>query len=348
MFYILPVLLLLAALPAITNKTRKEQRMFFLFVVVLTIVTGLRKVSPFPDLPNYEHYFFTGEYAVSYASTENINIGYELLNNLFHWSNSFHILLFAITVFVMYGFSKTIARYSPYLFFSLFLFAIVDFHLSCFLLRQYLAVAVCLLSIPFIIERKLVKYLLCMVVASSFHTSALAFVPMYFLYRNHIKHSYKVAVYTGFGFAILFGGTIVVLLTGFLNTYYQHYLLYEGGGSIARLLMKVYLLFIYVYVLKNKVWDRGINQTVFFMMLMSVFICVCGLSIPIFYRMRMMYSISEILGIPLIILYCKNKQQLKRLVIYSMVGLYILVLAISYRNTLLDNDLVNAFDLFWR
>ena len=348
MFYVLPIVVGIISLPSFISRNEREGRIaFILFMCALMVLTGLRKTSPFPDMVNYEVFFFTGEYYASWSTTEGVNIGYQLLNNLFHWTNSFQVFVFFVTLFIFLGFTRTIDLYSPYLFLSLFIFLIVDFHLSCFLLRQYLAVTVCLLSIPSIIDRRFVLFLVCMIVAISLHTSAVVFVPLYFLYRTDVSHPHKVWLLAGFIVASVLSGVITSIISGFLNNYYQHYLGEEGTGSLARLIMKCYLVLLYLYALKDKVWEEGINQVVFYMMLTSIVICSAGLSIPIFFRLRMVFSISEIIGIPIILKYCKDYHSFKRLIVDSMIVIYIIVLAISFNNTLIDNSITDALTFFW-
>ncbi len=350
MFYVVALIFFVASLPAIFGK-REEIRDIFPFrtvVVLLIIWTGLRKTSVFPDMPNYESFFYYGQFYITWADVESVNMGYKWLNVIFQWTtNSFQVFVFLVTLLILFCFAKTIERYSPYLFLSLLVFAIVDFPFSCFLLRQYLVVAVCLLSVPFIIQRDIVRFFLYILLAVSFHSAAVVFVPLYFLYRKEVTHSHKVWIYTGFGTATVLGGLIMAYVASLLSTYYQHYFVAESSGSMARLIMKVYFLFLYLYVLRQKVWETGINQVVLYMSLMAVFICAIGVNFSIFFRIRMIMSLSEIIGIPLIIKYSKSMSQRNIFLVDSMIIVYLAVLAISFNSALVNNSIAYVFSFFW-
>ena len=349
MFYLVAVIFFIGAMPAIFGKKEiiRDVISFRVLVIVLILWTGLRKTELFPDMINYEYFFNHGDFYLETATVDSVNIGYIMLNNIFHWTHSFQCFVFFVTLFIIFCFTKTIERYSPYLFLSFFVFSIVDFPFSCFLLRQYLSVAMCLLSVPFIIQRDLLRFSLYILAAISFHSAAIVFSPLFFLYRESVTHSHKVWIFTGFGTAIVLGGIIMAYVASLFSVYYQHYFESESGGSIARLIMKIYFLFLYIYVLKEKIWDPGINQVVLYMSLMAVFICAIGVNFSIFFRIRMLMSLSEIIGIPLIIKYSKAMIPQRVFMVNFMVLAYFALLAISFHSMLVNNSIARVFSLFW-
>lgn len=349
MFIYLPIIIGVFSLYFLNSNRKKSERNLFVFiVVVLTIVTGLRNTTIFPDMANYESYFFTREFDVFYMSTESVNIGYTWLNNIFHWTNSFQVFVFAVTVLVFLAFSRSIYEYSPFLILSLFLFILDDYPQSCFLLRQYLAMATILFSIPFIINRQLVKFLACMTIALSFHTSALVFLPVYFLYNTNVTKRSKTRLYVSLGVAALLGSAVLVFISGYMTATYSSYITSGGLGSYARLAMKAFLLFVYFYALGQNVWERGINQIVLICMFMAVIVCYLGISVFIFFRMRMYFSISEIVGIPIIIQYNRGNNPTKKFVVNMMMLAYVVMLAISYNTMIVENLPSYSFEFFWQ
>lgn len=78
----------------------------------------------------------------------------------------------------------TVARYSKMPLLSLFLYATLGFYAFAFSgVRQAWAVALCFLAIGSIRERKLVRFLTIVGLASLLHLSALVFLPAYWIYR---------------------------------------------------------------------------------------------------------------------------------------------------------------------
>lgn len=349
MFIYLPIIIGVFSLYFLNSNRKKSERNLFVFIVVLlTIITGLRNTTIFPDMANYESYFFTGEFDVRYMSTESVNIGYTWLNNIFHWTNSFQLFVFVVTVFVFFAFSKNIYEYSPFLILSLLLFVLDDYPQSCFLLRQYLAMATILFSISYITNRQLGKFLVCMTIALSFHTSALVFLPVYFLYNTNVTKRSKTRLYLLLGIVALLGGVFLMFISRYLTATYTSYITSGGLGSYARLAMKVFFLFVYFYALGQKVWENGINQIVLICMFMAVLVCYLGISVFIFFRMRMYFSISEIIGIPLIIQYNRGNDSAKKFVVNMMLLGYIVMLAISYNTMLVENLPSYSFEFFWQ
>lgn len=349
MFIYLPIIIGVFSLFFLnTNRPKSKRNLFVFTVVLLTIITGLRDPSLFPDMINYNSYFLYKEFYFSHLRVESVNIGYEWLNALFRPTGSFQLFVFSVTLLIIFCYSRTIYRYSPYLLLSLLVFILVDYPFSCFLLRQYLAMATTLLSIPFIINRQLYKFLICMAIAVSFHTTALVFIPVYLLYRTDITYSSKRSLYIFFGLGVLFGGAILPFVLRFLSVY-QHYLYVdENEGSIIRLAIKIYLLFVYLYALKDKVWENGINQIVMICMLMAILICTWGLNVLIFFRLRMFFSISEFIGIPIILEYNKRSDSFKKITVGAMLIVYIILLVISYYSFVTNETNPISYELFWK
>jgi len=68
--------------------------------------------------------------------------------------------------------------------------------------RQFLALTIIILSIDFVLRRKFLPFFLCVAIATSMHTTAIIFAPVYFLYNFQYKSSFVVvasivAIYVG-------------------------------------------------------------------------------------------------------------------------------------------------------
>ena len=127
----------------------------------------------------------------NYLITDKYEIGWCCYTKFFSSiSNDFSFIIFATAFIYLFCFWLLIKRYSKYLLFAVVLFVILRFYNSCFILRQNTAVAICLLSIPYIENRKPIKFALTIRFASLFHQSALIFSIMYFLYNVSINKKY--------------------------------------------------------------------------------------------------------------------------------------------------------------
>jgi hypothetical protein len=168
-----------------------------------------------------------------------------------------HALIYYFLVF------KSIKFLSPYPIISLFIFYSSTMGLMGSN-RQLIALAICLYSLKFILEKKRLKFLLCVLVAFFFHASALIFLVYYFLNRD-FKKTYVVSLLL---LAILIGKSSIPALVfsgiaDFLGgaTAVKAEFYNESGfsqatlsltGLIRRLLF--FIVFIVNYNLLNKKW----------------------------------------------------------------------------------------------
>lgn len=187
-------------------KLTNFQRNFcigFLYVIIV-IQIGLRWETG-TDWKSYlENFETSDDYSIVLInSLTGFEIGYGsfvfLLKKLFN-SYSFFLLIHAI---IFYAFIfRTAKKYSPYLFISILFFYATSLGVVGSN-RQLLAVAICLLSFPFVIDRKPIKFFIVIIIATLFHTTALLFGIYYFLNKNFKWY----LVFSSFLIAFIIGKT---------------------------------------------------------------------------------------------------------------------------------------------
>ncbi|MBO5480981.1 MAG: EpsG family protein [Clostridia bacterium] len=158
--------------------------------------------------------------------------GYPLLEKIFQiFSTNYQAFLMAIAVlfFVMMGIF--IYKYStqPYVSFVLFsclfysFFAITGH-------RQTIATAfVSFLGIEFIRKRKLIPFLVIVLLSSTVHKSVIGFIPFYFIYRIKINNLTLLFYWIGIIIAFIFRYQLLEFLQ--LLVGYESYQDYEGAGA---------------------------------------------------------------------------------------------------------------------
>ena len=152
--------------------------------------------------------------------------GYFLLCSLLkQFGMGFQWLLFIIALSNVTIITKALKHYTPYVVWGLFVYyALLYVTIEFSLLRQAIAAAICFYSFRYIEEKKLVKYVLLIVLAMSFHRSAIVMLPLYFLLR--IRFSNKVLVIiAGIGCLIMllqipWIKSILTVVAGFLGEEY--------------------------------------------------------------------------------------------------------------------------------
>jgi hypothetical protein len=153
--------------------------------IIIVIQIGLRWETGTDWKPYLENFETTDDYSIVLInSLTGFEIGYGtfvfFIKKLFD-SYSFFLFIHAIIFYAIVF--KIAKKYSPYFFISLLFFYATNLGVVGSN-RQLLAVVLCLLSIPFVIYRKPVKFFAIIVLASLFHTTAILFGIYYFFNKN--------------------------------------------------------------------------------------------------------------------------------------------------------------------
>ena len=185
------------------SKSQKNWLIFFLYFTIVIQIglrweTGSDWKSYLDNFQNTDDYNF-----VLFNSLFGFEIGYGtfvyVIKKIFD-SYSFFLLIHALIFY--FGIFRTTKKYSPYLFVSLLYFYATNLGMVGSN-RQLLAIVICLWGLDFVFERKLFKFLLVILVASLFHTTAFLFGIYYFLNRNFKT----VTVISFLFFSFIFGKT---------------------------------------------------------------------------------------------------------------------------------------------
>ena len=167
----------------LTNPQR-NRLLFFLYVVIV-IQIGLRWETGTDWKPYLENFETSNDYNIVLLNTlSGFEIGYGTLvffiKKIF---NNYSVFLFIHALFFYWCIFIAAKKYSPYPFIALLFFYATNLGVVGSN-RQLLAIAFCLLSLHFVLERKLFKFFVTIVIASLFHTTAFLFGIYYFLNRN--------------------------------------------------------------------------------------------------------------------------------------------------------------------
>lgn len=344
MLYYIVFVILIIALIAINSDKKVNNVLYLGAVAVLILYSGLRNAFIYPDINNY-YDFFEGQESFS---LENFGTGYTILNDICRWiTPSFQFLLIVIALFVVYCYTHIIKRYSPYIWLSLLIYIFINYYPSFFLLRQYISMAVFLYSIKYVINRKPIHYGILLLVAMSFHVTAIVTLPFYFLYG--IKKSTRNMLF------LLAGSVIVVIsfmsLEGYVemaSAYYAHYFSsLNEEPAWQRAVMKLYIFVLFLLGMRWHFYEEGINRVVFYFMLFNVIICIAAMNVSIVYRVREYFSLADFVGVPILIKTVSSYKGGRRAVMICLIVVYIALLAISFSNFVNGDNMNNAYQFYW-
>lgn len=259
---------------------------YFVFTVLIGLIlfSGLRYLNTlYSDEWIYRNeYSDIGNMDLKAIFSLNLEPGFALLNwLLYKISPQPQLLIFVCAVITNALIVSTIARFSEKFELSILLFICVGYYMTSFnIMRQYLAVSIIFWAIRYVNKGEFKKYFICVLIASTFHYSALILIPAYFIYKKRAWSKWTIlTIISCIVFAVSFGTFVNILAVMLVNTKYSTYLssLTEGyyGVNILRIfifIVPLVLLYIWRKPLKIKYpnSDHLVNLYVIGTMLMVI------------------------------------------------------------------------------
>lgn len=206
------------------KKQQVPYKPFIIFFVALALFVGLGDM-----LGGYDRYIYGDLFdnladglkvGISTSSSRlfiayHSEFGYVGLNWLIaHITNNRYIFIFCYTICMYAIIIECFKKYAKNYYLASILFMALVFFFSFTYLRQMFAAAIIGLSIKYIIERKFLRFCVILLVAFSFHNSAIIFFPMYFIANKKYSKS-KILIIMFICF--------IVGITGITSSLYDFY-----------------------------------------------------------------------------------------------------------------------------
>ena len=180
------------------NKTIVKTKHFTVFIIgfICITVSSLRFPHEGTDTYSYMLLFQAIEKTNDLFSFNN-EPGFLLFTKICSvFTSNFICYLFVVNTFLWISLYNFVCKYSSNVRYSLWLFLFLGYlDSSMCLIRQYLALAVLLYSYKYILKRNFIKFLLIVLIASTFHTTAIIFIISYFLIKINLKKN-PIIIYT--------------------------------------------------------------------------------------------------------------------------------------------------------
>jgi len=223
----------------------KSKKLFLVYVFIfLFAVSAIRAPSVGVDTNTYL-FLFDDLKGMTFSQVMQWGIyyekGYMLFNLLIQQFTMNSQFLLVITSFIIVGsFSLLIYKYSASMYLSFFLFVTLTFYYSSMnSMRQYVAMSILTFSLKFIFERRLVKFLIVLFIASLFHKTAWMFSVVYlFTFIKFTRKRALIAIVLSFAASFY----LTPLIPWFLTITHQYqvdnsYLNSDKFGSILKSLV---------------------------------------------------------------------------------------------------------------
>lgn len=188
-------------------------------------------------------------------------------------------------------------------------------------LRQCIAMSICLLAYDFIKEKKFIPFVLILILAMSFHKSALIFGFSFLLIFIKPKLNHVLVFLTALALFIAFADDISFLYDSLTGEDYSGGESFDSGGYIT---IAIYLIIIVVTLLFNKNWN---NSQLFLPLLLTVvgvsLYVIRYTSVQIYERISYYFYFYTILLLPSVISKFESKS---KVVINAVVSILSIVL----------------------
>lgn len=210
-----------------------------------------------------------------------------------------------------------------YLFITLYLF-----YSSLNITRQWIAIAIFLYALNFAFEKKLLKFLFVMVIATSFHTSAILMLPLYFILQLEVnlKNMFVVFISTliiGLNFESTLSYIAKMLPMLNVNNYIRFFnsiFATSGGGGWAYTFL-LFSVFIFMIVSKKGYDEKIVNSDKHFLLMgVATFFSLFSPFSMIFLRVQLYLMPIVLVTLPNVV-FIQN-EKVKRI-------MYILVLVLT-------------------
>lgn len=283
--------------------------------VLLFIVSAIRyKVGR--DYISYYNLFYNSKYILR------MDFGFVFLYKILNFFRLTPISIFIVTSFVINWFvylsinklskNKTLSYYI-YICGTLYFFSMNG-------IRQSIAMCIFYYSLFYIEKRDLKKYILLNLLGASIHSSALLFIPLYFVFTKKTSLKFKIIF-----LLVVYGSSNIIFphLVNMINgTKYSIYMVkdaYEVYGTFSvSSIINILLMFGYGFVDIDKIENRIYSNIHFVAAIISIFLPI----LPLANRLFIAFRYIEFISVPNLLLELKIKKSYGQMIKFAIYILY--------------------------
>ncbi|GIN73226.1 transmembrane protein EpsG [Bacillus sp. J14TS2] len=317
-YFAKPVFGTLSSVPIQLNKS-----LMFGSLFLLVIVSGLR--SNIGDTYVYKSIYETNEFTWEYILSQK-DIGFGILQMLLKKiSDDPQMMIFTTALLTNVLIVGVLAKYSRLFEISTYVYITGGlFLVSMNGIRQLLAAAIIFTGTKYLMEGKWLRYFLIVLIASTFHQSALILIPIYFIvrYKAWSKATYILLV---FSIIIVVGYEQFsdLLFTAIEDSQYGHYSeFHEGGANTVRVVVDAVPLLI-AFLGRDKLREIfPSSDYIVNMALIGFVFMIISTQNWIFARFSIYFSLYQLILISWIVKLFRKEDQ--RVIYFSLIVCYFL------------------------
>ncbi len=295
------------------TRRRFQNRLYLVGIFVILFLCSALRFGIGNDYRQYTqtaHEAFVGGYVVTEVS---FNWLVKILYTLS--GGEYYELVFAVFAFAtLVIFLKAFYEQSDDFAITFFLFMMLGLYFQTYnTVRYYLALAIALYSMRYVLNKDFIKFVFWILVASLFHKSVLLTIPVYWIASYVWKKWMIVAGLVASAGCFLAKGVILKIALLFYPSY-ENTVFLEGGTSPVSIIRGVLVLGLYVWYRKRYLTETEDRELCFYaqLNLLSVVTCVFFSFLPVVTRIAYYFSIAQLLMIPKIVHGIKEEKMRKR------------------------------------
>lgn len=334
----------------------KDNIYLFISFGVFNFLVANRAVTVGNDTMTYATLFNT----ISKSNIDTLEMRYEkgfiYLNKIlsFIWDDP-QILFITASLIVMISFGVYIKRYSQNIWLSVMLFFTFGYYSgSNNTIRQFIAISIILWSYEYIFKRKLIKFIIVVLIASQFHSTAIIFLAAYPLSRLKLNKKNTLFLLGGAGVGYIAFDIIFQL---FLNVFpvYSYYIgsEYMTGdirlASVMNFLVLVIIGLLYWITKDNKkikIVNSNTANILEIYMLISILLTFISFKFNLIERCAEYFTVSILIILPNTITRLKEKNL--KITVYILATIFFMLYATTILIYRPEWNKIYPYNFFWQ
>jgi len=323
-----------------------------------TIPTILFSMLPLWFVSAFRYYCGTdyANYLKIFKNIRNHNLDngiewlFTLLNRFIAWLGGDYRWLMVVTstIFLWFVF-RTIFRDSPVPEAGIYLLVAMGYYFAAFNgIRQMCGAAILLFSLRYVQERKLFKFLICVIIAGGFHTTCFVFLPIYWISNVHIRPLFMILIT-----AIIFLGSSIFanwINRVMLLTKYAGYATTGGDGDSRWISLLIYICVLAIASLFYQ--DDPKYRLYYNLQMIVVWFGALNTQVSWIRRIQWTFGLPSIILVPMVLASIKDSR-VKNLLSFAVtilfaIYIYIITVRVGKHDVLPYRTFLKGFDYLLR
>ncbi len=281
----------------------------------------------------------------AYVPTE---IGFNTIVKIIYGISGFENFLLVFAFFAFFTvllFLAAIYKQADSFGFSFFLFMAFGYYFQSFnTVRYYLALAIALYAIPYVLKKEWGKFVLLVLLGATLHKSLLVVLPLYFLASLNWK-KWQLALAALFCTTFFFLQDFYLRIVVLLYPTYEDTEYLEGGTSYVNIARCLAVLLLALFCYRKVIKDNLRNRFYFYCNLGALVMYVCCSFLPIISRIGYYLTITHIFFLPTLIESIENRR-LKKLMTIGVCLAGVLYFVLLMRRAGADGMRILPYETF--